>query len=384
MPAHPSNPCARRASDCICRNTAYNQSWLPLDILQQCKPSPLCFDDSAPQASKDDIAGSSIVLVMGHDPAAVRPAFTTDHWGSYYASYLTAIRLVLSLRRVHTTLPITLLASGARLPRWEALIASLGVHVLDGPNVTRPVWARTWHKGSFPTLGLVSLSQFRSVVFIENDAVVTQNIDHLAAAPTPSFVNHFDDFDCGGALFRGSDVVPKPLWRSPSQVAQRVTLMAGLAVLRPSADEWQRMKQLLNRTRFGGMPLASGDGSSQTVWRLFYAHSGYHELPVRYNAFQSAKLASLYEWLHVCMLHDMASHRSHSVFGSVGYGRLWRNLTRTAWGMVRETFGPTMERYGTMTFLREQAERHHERSERSEHVAMASSSPRPARKPSRA
>ena len=68
------------------------------------------------------------------------------------------------------------------------------------------------------------------------------------------------------------------------------------------------MQQLLNSTRGqSNMPLASGDGSSQTVWRMFYPR--YHELPVGYNAFQSAGLASRDEWERVHMLHDMSAIR---------------------------------------------------------------------------
>lgn len=219
--------------------------------------------------------------------------------GSYYAQYLFAIRLVLSLRRVHTTLPISLLVSGTRVPRMEQMVTRLGVKVVEGVNISRPAWARTWHLGSFSTLALVSLVQFERVIFLENDAVVTRNIDHLASAPAPSFANHFDDFECDELAARDSEPQSRmstehatrhatghPKWRTlpngsfpAAIVALRVTLMAGLAVLAPSASEWDRMRQLLNQTS-SKWPLASGDGGSQTIWRLFYP--SYHELPVGY------------------------------------------------------------------------------------------------------
>ena len=233
--------------------------------------------------------------------------------------------------------------------------------MLQGPNISRPAWARTWHKGSFATLGLLSLHQFGRIIFLENDAVVTRNIDHLAFAPAPSFVNHFDDFDCAIRHVPSDVAATAPLpyhprWRSQAEVARRVTLMAGLAVLRPSEAEWTRMLALLQATGVGVMPLASGDGSSQTVWRIFYEQ--YYELPVGYNAFQSAHLAGRLQWSKVHMLHDMSAHRSLVIFGQAGYGRLLQNLTQAAWSMMRRTFGLGLDKYGTMQFLVAQAGRH--------------------------
>ena len=191
QPMSSADPCHRGAADCICSQesaTAYNRSWLPPDLFEHCVPGPECFRDTSEASSYSSphhatrartraanaqaaAVRASIVLVMGHDPSNVRPQFMSDHWGSYYANCLTAIRLILSLRRVKTQLPIALLASGYRDPRWETLITRLGVTILNGPNISRPYWSRLWHKGSFSTLALVSLAQFERVIFLENDAV---------------------------------------------------------------------------------------------------------------------------------------------------------------------------------------------------------------------
>ena len=142
---------------------------------------------------------------MDFDPARVRPTFAADPFGSYHLNMLLGLRLVLSLRRVATTLPVTLLASGGRLSKWEELFIRLGVRVVDGHSVPTPRWASPWHTASFSTLALLSRVEYESLIFLEMDTIVTANIDHLASGPAPSFANYFDPFACvGPAQARGN------------------------------------------------------------------------------------------------------------------------------------------------------------------------------------
>lgn len=355
--------CQRSANDCICGSVSYNElqlrsgigynaSWIP-EGLHQCVPTPLCHSNAAPamhlQATLATSMRASIVLVMGFEFSNVRQMFAADPWGSYYSSMLAAIRLVLSLRRVQTTLPITLLVSGERKPEWESLLLKLGVNIIVGPTVPRPPWSGHWHKGSFATLALLSL-QFDRVIFLEMDTLVVRPIDHLVLAPAPAFVNHFDDFHC----VPGSDV--RPLWRTDREHALRVTLMAGIAVLAPSDGEWARVRALMevwNQT--DRLPLGA-DFSSQTVWRMLYPT--YNELPVGYNAFQTAKLTDA-AWRRVHMLHDSTVIRGRTTFGHHGYGRLWHNLTLEAWSMVTAAIPEeSLAKYGTMAFMLKMAHKH--------------------------
>ena len=93
------------------------------------------------------------------------------------------------------------------------------------------------------------------------------------------------------------------------------------------------------------------------MWRIFYEQ--YYELPVGYNAFQSAHLAGRLQWSKVHMLHDMSAHRSLVISSTrQGYGRLLQNLTQAAWSMMRRTFGLGLDKYGTMQFLVARAGRH--------------------------
>ena len=82
---------------------------------------------------------ASIVLVMGFEFSNVRQMFAADPWGSYYSSMLAAIRLVLSLRRVQTTLPITLLVSGQRKPEWESVLVKLGVNIIVARALSKEI-----------------------------------------------------------------------------------------------------------------------------------------------------------------------------------------------------------------------------------------------------
>ena len=165
--------CMRLASDCVC-GTGYN---LPPDTqLQQCQPGPKCGvgDFALPRPSA--VKRASIVLLLNFNPNNTRPQFWSDPWGQYYANVLSALRVVLSLRRVQTTLPVTLVVSGERraevrmlrdpcayiyncMPsaptlyqcpcarfvnaQWEAQFTRLGVRIIEGAAVPTPRWCPT-------------------------------------------------------------------------------------------------------------------------------------------------------------------------------------------------------------------------------------------------
>ena len=176
------DPCSRQASDCVCSGTskhAYNHPSTAQFLSQQCMPGSACFAHAplgrqaglARRSSHGDHLKASIVLVMDFDPRNVRPAFLRNPWGSYYLNMLTALRLILSLKRVGTRLPITLIVSGERKPEWEALFVDRalpdpnhpsdtvnrsklvsgctiagGVSITVGRSVPTPPWANLWHR----------------------------------------------------------------------------------------------------------------------------------------------------------------------------------------------------------------------------------------------
>lgn len=382
--------CSRRASDCICSSSrgAYETSLLPPGLLEHCTPGPACFNRAIPQRSTPSHSTAlahttlltSIVLVISFEPATVRPAFQHDAWGSYYAAILGALRLVLSLRRVQTALPISLLVSGLRNASFEALLTQLDVRIIEGQHVPPPPWSHFLHRGSFSTLALLNLTQFDRVLFLEHDAIVTANIDWLAhSAPAPSFVNFFDDFQCAiNESARGA----APTWLSARGLRSdadrerarhawwhRITRMAGLILLEPAAAKWRRMRTLLE-LHHARPPLVNGstigDRGSQTFWILMFPH--YHELPVGFNAYMSAHLREG-EWARVHVLHDATVHMRKLTFGAAGYGELMRNLTAEAWRRVQSVGGGRMANYGHMRAMLEMAHRHAAASQRANRTA---------------
>ena len=86
---------------------------------------------------------------------------------------------------------------------------------------------------------LSTLIAHRRVCHHRNDVIVTHNIDDLTHAPTPSFVNFFDSYVC-----QSVDGNHSSIGDLPSRAGKSITLMAGIAVLSPSATEWERMQVL--------------------------------------------------------------------------------------------------------------------------------------------
>ena len=130
--------------------------------------------------------------------------------------------------------------------------------------------------------------------------------------------------------------------------------MAGIAVLHPSTFEWERMQRLLKEHSRHAPQV--GDRGSQALWQLCYPR--YHELPVAYNAFQTANLASVDEWSRVKVLHDISVHRQKVLYGCVGWGPLISSLTEVAWAMMNATFGSNLDKYRSLGFVRTSAAVH--------------------------
>ena len=192
------------------------------------------------------------------------------------------IRCVISLRAVHTALPIHILASGERYPQVEALLSkqyALTFLTSDAQRVVTPSWASKWARGSFAKLRALTLTQFDTIVLLDADNIALRNIDHLARAPPPAFVFGWKCYP-------------------------RRELRTAVAVLRPNEDAWARARLLLANAS-AGVYDDLGEGS---VWRRLYATV--HELPAGFAAMRTADLSSE-DWGEVSIVHD--AHLIHDV-----------------------------------------------------------------------
>jgi hypothetical protein len=107
--------------------------------LPRCSPTPFCESASSPplesasaappleSASAEGGGSSSIVLVLGFNRTLVRHIYIRDPLRSYENHVRLLTRLVLSLRRVRTRLPIHVLVSGERHAEGERILTGLGV-----------------------------------------------------------------------------------------------------------------------------------------------------------------------------------------------------------------------------------------------------------------
>ena len=141
-------------------------------------------------------------------------------------------------------------------------MCNLGTKILAIKNdFMAPKWAAPYHRGSFSKLAILRLTMFEKVVFLDNDCQVIRNIDHLADAPTPSFVFHAPDL----GLNSGVMVISPDL-----QMAQEA-----LDLLKQSSPVYRNFSSEIPQR-------VQGD---QEVWTaLFNAHRlRVYELPSGYN-----------------------------------------------------------------------------------------------------
>ena len=287
-----------------CECSALNLRTLPSHLeLPECDPTAECapavrplehvaaqeLPPPPPPSSPDTATSSaSIVLVYGFYRDRVRTWYTADPMRSYLNAMRLMFRLVLSLRRVRTTLPIHLLPSGDRFEPFEQWLRAHGVRILppaEGPRFAFrvPGWSSVHHRGAFSHLMALALTQFKRIIVLDIDTFVLRNIDHLAFTPAPAFVYRWKCYP-------------------------RLELNSGLMVLEPSEREHARMQAFLNGPLVskGSFP-AHEDYNTQSVWRRFYRRV--FELPVSYNAFRSTALTHE-GWNASYVLHDVDMMRT--------------------------------------------------------------------------
>ena len=236
-------------------------------------PSAACNADFTPPlppppGAAPPRASATILFVVDANASNLRFYFGRA-WRKTYTSQVShLVRAVASLRAVNTTLPIHVLVSGERIPA----VGIIGPE--RAPPVHIPKWGSKWARGSFAKLRALSLTAFERVLLLDADVMVLRNIDHLAlpALPAPAFVAGYKCFP-------------------------RFELRAAVAVLQPSASDWQRALGLMQESTTAIYD-DLGEGS---VWRHLY--SSIHELPIGYAALRSSDLPAA-EWPKVHIVHD--------------------------------------------------------------------------------
>ena len=194
----------QRASSCKCSDL--NLRVMPAVMkLPSCIPTPQCQWSSgssatsasahrldatqheaptaAGAAASSDSATTSIVLVYGFHRDRVRPWYKADPIRSYLNSMRLMFRLVLSLRRVGTTLPIHLMPMGELDPLGQGFrswLTAHGVTILPPASGPRfdfrvPPWSSPHQRGSFAHMMVLGLTQFSKLVVLDLDTVVLRN-----------------------------------------------------------------------------------------------------------------------------------------------------------------------------------------------------------------
>lgn len=248
------------------------------DKMPRCMPSAACNADFTPPLPQPPGAAphrATILFVVDANASNLRFYFGRAWRKTYTSQFSHLVRAVASLRKVNTTLPIHVLVSGERIPAVESQIAKLGVGILgpeSAPPVHIPRWGSKWARGSFAKLRALSLTSFERVILLDADVMVLRNIDHLVGLPAPAFVAGYKCFP-------------------------RAELRAAVALLQPSASDWQRALGLMQESATAIYD-DLGEGS---VWRHLY--SSIHELPIGYAALRSSDLPAA-EWPKVHVLHD--------------------------------------------------------------------------------
>ena len=280
----------QRAGTCKCASLNFRK--MPRQLqLPSCVPTFGCDEESpASLLRAEGVARSSaavptssaaVVIVYGFDRQRVRKWYSAEPRRSQLNSMTNAFRLVLSLRRVGTTLPIHMLQFGEKvgalnevrvaaiqtpvgdtsarqfwpltsylIPLSRQWLASRGVNVIRADtdparfDVGVPFWSSLHHLGSFFKLGCLALTQFSKVVVLDVDTVVLSNLDHLVSVPTPAFAYRYKCYPT-------------------------LELNSGVMVLSPSEGAHTRMLAYVRRTfaRGNESRFIASDASDQSVWR---------------------------------------------------------------------------------------------------------------------
>ena len=277
-----------------------------------CRPSVACDSQLRPKPPSH----ATIAIAFHHHNSSVRSWFKGQPFNSYLYNVRHIVRLLLSLRGVGTTLPVSVLLSGERHAPFEALFASLGALLVDADAFAtrKPPWASEYHINSFTKLRALSLTEYRRVIVLDTDMVVLQNIDALASSPAPAFV------------FR-----PTPCNEQATIVWRPWEMNSGVMVLQPTRAELARLHGLLNSTWYAKIGHRT-DSSDQSFWRHFFDEV--FELPIRYNAMA---VSNLTDWTDVHIFHDVEAYRKgQPPPDDSPAARALANLTSTARSMLRD------------------------------------------------
>ena len=276
--------------------------------------------------------GAAYVLVLGFNRSFVRPSFARDPHASYVDSARLALRSVLSLHRVNSSLPIRLLVSGERDSRIEAVFSSLGVHVAPSPLASAaalaPAWASPWMRGTFAKLAALTITSYRRIVLLDSDTIVVRNVDHLSGAPAPlaGYFHFHNGFTCPQHA---------PSAHASGDECARGVLNSGVLTLQPSLERFATAQRML-ADESALADEGPWEGSDQRLWHALYA-DGVHELPFGYNANADANLTAS-EWARVHILHDIVVQRKRG-WARSGHLPLVAELTRQAQSLLRSSTG---------------------------------------------
>lgn len=312
-------------------------------------------------------ATATILLVLEHNATKVRYWYRSDPFRSYLNQMRLVMRLLLSLRRVGTRLPVHLLASGERFRDFELrLAAETGVRVLDGDSAGRhrmrvPHWASPFHRASFAKLSVLSLTQFTTVVVLDTDVAVLRNVDELARMPSPSFVFRYKcprlkiwEMNSGVMVLRPDESAhrrmqqlmnegvlvrdPRPdsnadggtrRYHATSEVHLRSPPDHGRSSRKHAAAEHAAPREHLRLNLSLKRVYIPSDPGDQSVWRSFYAEV--YELPIKYNTFlRQTAFRELPDWEDVAIVHDVDVDRSKGRVALASVRGVLANLTSAA------------------------------------------------------
>jgi hypothetical protein len=296
----------RLPHSCICSEFGSTRTDEQRSRLPSCVASAACDATqwSGPAFREEHAHRTSIGIFFGFNRSRVRHVFSSQPFASYLKDIALAMRLVLSLRRVNTRLPIQLHISGERHERYEQKFLEQGVELVPAPEIRLPSWANPWHAGTFSKLAALSVAGSDRVIVLDVDTVVFRNIDHLSGAPTPSLV--YVSNGCGATC----------CWE----------INSGVMVLKPSPTEHAR---LLARLEAGSKSRKTpGDGGDQSFWRKYFDQV--YELPAVYNA---EKRNNVSNWSSIYVLHDLWGPR---------WAKWWVD-------MVRKTEPDVIKTYNQLT-----------------------------------
>ena len=225
---------------------------------------------------------ASFVLSLVFLPEQVRQRYALAPQDAYTRELNRAQNLLLSMRAVNTTLPVTVLVGGNRSTEHEERLRRTFPETRLHPVSPLPIpsWASGWHKHSFQKLAALGLTHYDRVVFLDNDCQLRANIDFLPFAVRP----------------------PAAVWIPATGLRDAPSVLnSGLLVLQPSATTFSTVaSRLLLPAPAGDVPLHERDGSDQQL--LLSMKWNWTQLPLGFNA-NRALCMSEKSWKDVRVLH---------------------------------------------------------------------------------